>query len=88
MQNFACPDDYWHYIFKKNNILINPLEDDHRFNKLYGLHISKTPSNEDINFAEKLRPDIETIKYKVCGVLLHDLSKFIPDGIIVYFCSL
>lgn len=35
-----------------------------------------------------MRPDIETIKYKVCGVLLHDLSKFIPDGIVVYFCSL
>jgi|JI6StandDraft_1071083.scaffolds.fasta_scaffold1829923_1 hypothetical protein len=31
---------------------------------------------------------IETIKLKACGVLLHDLSKFIPDGIVVYFHSL
>lgn len=89
LQNFACPQEYWHYVFKKNQILLSSYDsyDSHKFSKLYGLHISKTPSNEDLNFSEKLKPDIETIKIKSCGVLLYDLSKFIPDGMVVYFHS-
>lgn len=72
---------------KKNNLLINPLPEKYKFDKIYGLHISKTSTNEDINFAEKLRSDAETMKYKGCGVLLHNLSKIVPDGIVVYFNS-
>ena len=27
------------------------------------------------------------IKMKACGVLLYELSQFVPDGMIVYFYS-
>lgn len=56
-------------------------------NNLFGIQISKTPSNEDIEFAKNLKNVNLNIRMKACGVLLYELSQFVPDGMIVYFYS-
>lgn len=85
MTNNSPPAEYWHWLLSLQSLVRAPPRE---LPQIYGLHISKTPSNEDLNFVEKSKGDIETIKVKACGVLLSDLAKFVPDGIVVYFYAL
>ena len=85
MENLGSPPDYWKKIYGG---YIKYENQDLDYSKLFGVHISKTPSNEDLNFGKKERADIESIKMKACGVLFCELAKFIPDGMVVYFHSI